>query len=204
MKQLEGLKDSFLKKLEEATIMYKTIGMSDDRESPMWFQLQVDEDDSSLLFKSSQSYVWMRIPCTKEEKMFVSFHYQEAYDYFKRLKYIHLRDNHPTVWEELGEVHHSRIEAFLKTGERFFGGKPSHNHDNQPVVKQSSLRKNILLILGIVMFVLTTALIVLIPQALVYKLDAAQWAILAIIMFMGYGSGTLYLMAHFAPEDKKF
>ena len=195
MKQLEGLKNSFLKKLEEATIMYKTIGMS-NRESPMWFQLKVDEDDSSLLFQSSQSPVWMRIPCTKEEKMFVSFHYQEAYDYFKRLKYIHLRDNHPTVWEELGEVHHSRIEAFLKTGERFFGGKPFHNHDNQPVVKQSSLRKNILLILGIVMFVLTTSLIVLIPQALVYKLDAAQWAILLFVVSAGYCATWLYFLAY--------
>lgn len=64
------------------------------------------------------------------------------------------------------------------------------------------MRKNILLILGIVMFVLTTSLIVLIPQALVYKLDAIQWAILAIIMFMGYGGGALYLMAYLTPEDK--
>jgi cytochrome c biogenesis protein CcdA len=64
------------------------------------------------------------------------------------------------------------------------------------------MRKNILLILGIVMFVLTTSLVVLIPQALVFKLDALQWIILAIIMLMGYSTGTLYLMAHFAPEDK--
>lgn len=201
MKQLERLKDLFLNKLEEATIMYKTIGMS-HRESPMWFQLKVDEDENSLLFESSQSHVWMRIPCTKEEKMFVSFHYQETYDYFKRLKYTYLRDNHPTVWEELGEVHNSRIEAFLETGERFFGGKPAHLCD-KPIVKQSSSRKSLHLALAIVMFILTTALIVLIPYTLVCKLDTAQWVTLITIMFMGYGGGALYLMAYLTPEDKK-
>ena len=51
------------------------------------------------------------------------------------------------------------------------------------------------------MFVLTTSLIVLIPKALVYKLDAIQWIILAITMFMGYGGGALYLMAYLTPED---
>ena len=201
MKQLQNLKEVFINQLERATLVYKTVGMS-DRESPMWFQLNTLEnsEDNSLLFKSSLSDVWMRIPCTKEQKKFVISHYQEAYDYFKRLKYTHLRDNHPTVWYEIGEVPVRRIEAFLETGERFFGGKPAHLYD-KPVVKQSSLRKNILLVLAIVMFVLTTSLIVLIPHALVYRLDALQWIILAITMFMGYGGGALYLMAYLTPED---
>jgi hypothetical protein len=202
MKQLQNLKEVFINHLEKATLVYKTGGMS-DRESPMWFQLNTLENynDDCLLFKSSQSDVWMCIPCTKEQKKFVDFHYQEAYDYFKRLKYIYLRDNHPTLWYELGELCVNRLETYLKTGERFFGGKPVHLY-NEPVVKQSSLRKNILLVLAIVMFVLTTSLIVLIPKALVYKLDAIQWIVLAIIMFMGYAGGALYLMAYLTPEDE--
>lgn len=221
MKQLQNLKEVFINQLERATLVYKTVGMS-DRESPMWFQLNTleNDEDNSLLFKSSLSDVWMRIPCTKEQKKFVNSHYQDSYDYFKRLKYTHLRDNHPTVWYEIGEVPVRRVEAFLRTEEKKgeiekelererrkrieeFGVNVEWKRFSvgKPVVKQSSLRKNIPLVLAIVMFVLTTALVVLIPKALVYRLDTLQWAILAIIMFMGYGGGSLYLMAHLTPED---
>ena len=121
MKQLEGVKDAFIKQLEEATNMYKLIGMS-DRESPMWMALQIswsEEEDNnlSLFFKCSLSEVWMRVPCTAEEKQFVNQNHQKAYDYFKRLKYLHLKENHPTVWDETGKFNQDRIESFLETGD---------------------------------------------------------------------------------------
>jgi hypothetical protein len=102
MKQLEGVKDAFIKQLEEATIMYKLIGMS-DRESPMWMALQIswsDEEDNnlSLFFKCSLSEVWMRVPCTAEEKQFVN-------------------QNHQQVWDETGKFNQDRIESFLETGD---------------------------------------------------------------------------------------
>ena len=115
MKQLEGLKQPFLDMLEQATIMYKTIGMG-ERESPIWYQLRLDKShENSLLFESSLSNVWMRIECTKLEFDYACKYYDKAYDYFKRLKYSYLKENHPTVWNEQGDSNMRRVEAFLES-----------------------------------------------------------------------------------------
>jgi hypothetical protein len=126
MKELEGIKDAFISQLEMATIMYKTIGSS-DKESPMWMALQInwleenpEEDEKlSLVFKCSRSSVSMSVSCTAEEKEFVNLYYGKAYDYFKRLKYLYIKENHPTVWNEVGKFHQNRIESFLETGDDF-------------------------------------------------------------------------------------
>lgn len=113
MKQLEGLKDKFIEQLEKATIMYKLIGMG-DRESPMWLQVKPHEGDANtLLFESSQSNIWMSIPCTAEEKDYALNRYEKTYDYFKYLKYTHLKNNHPTVWNEQSPHWLSNIQNFL-------------------------------------------------------------------------------------------
>jgi hypothetical protein len=117
MKQLEGLKQPFLEMLEQATVMYKLIGMG-DRESPMWYQLRLDKShENSLHFQSSLAEVWMRIECTPEQYHFALVNYSNAYDYFKRLKYIYLKEHHPTVWEEQHPFNMARVEAFLETGD---------------------------------------------------------------------------------------
>jgi len=113
MKQLEGLKDKFIEQLEKATIMYKLIGMG-DYESPMWFQVKPDKgDDDILMFESSQSGMWMSISCTADEKDYALNNYEKTYNYFKYLKYRHLKDNHPTVWNEQAPFWLANIEDFL-------------------------------------------------------------------------------------------
>jgi hypothetical protein len=115
MKQLEGLKQPFLEMLEKATVMYKLVGMG-DRESPMWYQLRLDKShENSLLFQSSLSEVWICIECTKLEFDYARKYYDKAYDYFKRLKYTYLKENHPTVWNEQGTSNMRRVEAFLES-----------------------------------------------------------------------------------------
>lgn len=115
MENLVNLENKFIEQLEKSTILYKTIGMS-TKESPMWLQLRHAEelDGDILVFRSSQSNVWMSISCTSEEKEYVYFHSNEAYDYFKYLKYTHLKNNHPTVWNELSPSWLSTIESFLE------------------------------------------------------------------------------------------
>lgn len=113
MKQLENLKDKFIAQLEKATILYKLVGMG-EHESPMWFQVKPDKgNDDVLMFESSQSNMWMSIPCTIEEKNYALDHYENTYNYFKYLKYTHLKANHPTVWNEQEPYWLSNIENFL-------------------------------------------------------------------------------------------
>ena len=101
MNYLENLKESFIEMLEEATKVYKTMG-TPYVESPMWFQLNIDDESSeSLLFKSSQSHVWMRIACTANQKIWANRNFNDAYDFFKKIKYSYLKEHHPDVWEEV-------------------------------------------------------------------------------------------------------
>lgn len=118
MQKLQNLKQPFIDMLEQAVNMYKLVG-TPYKENPMWFQLQSvelsdDEKDNTLLFESSQSNLWMRIACTTEERMYIAHHFTEAYDYFKYLKYTHIKNNHPTIWEELDRVWLNKIDRFIE------------------------------------------------------------------------------------------
>lgn len=113
MKNLVNLENKFIEQLEKATFVYKIIGRS-TKESPMWLQLRHLENEDVLIFRSSQSNVWMSISCTPEEMKTIYHQSQEAYDYFKYLKYTYLKNNHPTVWNELSPSWLSTIESFLE------------------------------------------------------------------------------------------
>lgn len=96
----QEVKEEFLRKLEEHTVMYMVAG-SNIGESPMWFQLS-SVKDSTLTFKSSQnSRIWFAIPVPEgvfEHAIVVS---SQAYDYFRDLKYEYLKNNYPSVYSEI-------------------------------------------------------------------------------------------------------
>ena len=48
----------------------------------------------------------------------------------------------------------------------------------------------------ILLFIMTTALLVMIPQVVNYELDTSQWTILILITLMGYGGSALYYIAY--------
>jgi hypothetical protein len=54
------------------------------------------------------------------------------------------------------------------------------------------MRKNILLILAIVLFTLTTAVVLMIPVVLSFKLDPIQWTVITLIGLKGYFASYLY------------
>lgn len=92
---LETYKDKFLYELNRMCEAYKLIGMSIS-ESPMWLQFNgVNED--KLVFKSSQRELGFNLVKWEE----ITDDFRIAYDYFKNLKYNHLKKNHPTIYKEL-------------------------------------------------------------------------------------------------------
>jgi len=101
---LEHLKEPFLAQLEKSAIMYKMIGMSKN-ENPMWLQLQApiyeEEGEPSLLFRSSQCPVWMRVPCSEGDINIVDRDYNKAYQYFRKLKYEYLEEHHLSLFHEI-------------------------------------------------------------------------------------------------------
>ena len=104
----------FLKNLEAHTCLYKVIGMSDS-ENPMWIQYRnFNNDETAVVFQSSQRNIGFEIPITPEmfETIIGTRQWADVYDHFKRVKYEYLRDNHPTVFNEL-DYHLPRINAFL-------------------------------------------------------------------------------------------
>ena len=120
----------FIERLEDITNMYKLIGVSGDfarkngigrgtyDESPMWLQYRgVNNEGDAIRFECSLSNVGFDIPLDSES-VDTLLHsgggggYNALYDYFKKVKYEYLRDNHPTVWEEQ-KFNHSRINSFL-------------------------------------------------------------------------------------------
>lgn len=111
---IQHITTEFLENLEAHTCLYKVIGMSDS-ESPMWIQFQnFNEDKTAVVFRSSQRDIGFEVPITPEmfETVIGTRQWAEVYDHFKRVKYEHLRDNHPTVFNEL-DYHLPRINAFL-------------------------------------------------------------------------------------------
>jgi hypothetical protein len=129
---LEYLTPKFIQELDNITNMYKLIGISGDfarkhgigsityDESPMWLQFNGGNDDNTaVVFKCSLSDMGFEIPLEKDDIMLLSYSgggHSEVYDYFKKIKYEHIRDNHSTVWNEQKD-HFPRINSFLNSYE---------------------------------------------------------------------------------------
>lgn len=112
---LDKLKPSFIEALDEQLLLYTTIG-SNTSESPMWIQLNpMRSSDNTLVFQNSQkNQISFIIDCPVEDKRFLISEYMDAYDYFKYVKYVHIKDNYPTVWNELAQgFNGNRIINFL-------------------------------------------------------------------------------------------
>ncbi len=118
----------FIERLEDITNMYKLIGVSGNfafknnigglgyDESPMWLQYKgVNDEGNAIRFECSLSNVGFDIPLDSESidaLVFSRGSHSAVYDYFKKVKYEYLRDNHPTVWEEQ-KFQLPRINSFL-------------------------------------------------------------------------------------------
>jgi hypothetical protein len=113
---LERVKPSFIDGLDNQLYLYMTIGWG-LAESPMWMQLNPSRNSSVLTFENSQKRnICFNVDVSSDDKSIISGCYDEAYDYFKYAKYVHIRDNYPTVWNELADgVNGERINNFLKS-----------------------------------------------------------------------------------------
>jgi len=112
---LDKLKPSFIEALDEQLLLYTTIGSSPN-ESPMWIQLNpIRSSNDKLVFQNSQkSQISFMIDCPVEDKRFLITEYMDAYDYFKYVKYIHIRQHYRKVWDELATgINGHRIINFL-------------------------------------------------------------------------------------------
>lgn len=108
---LAKYKDSFLTQLQAHCNFYKTIG-SAKSESPMWFQFNkilefeiLDSDAENkfyLYFQSSQnSKIFFKIEIDKNDSFLEFEDFDFIYDYFKKLKYDYIKENHLTIYSEL-------------------------------------------------------------------------------------------------------
>jgi hypothetical protein len=125
---LNYLTPLFIEQLDKITNTYKVIGISGDfarkngigsltyDESPMWLQFKgANSDNNAVLFKCSLSNVGFEIPLSSDDidtLLCSRGGFSGIYDYFKRIKYLHLKEHHPTVWYEQ-EFHIPRIIRFL-------------------------------------------------------------------------------------------
>jgi hypothetical protein len=112
---LDKLKPSFIEALDEQLLLYTTIGSSLD-ESPMWIQLNpMRATSDKLVFQNSQkSQISFMIDCPVQDKRIINTEYMDAYDYFKYVKYMHIRQHYIKVWDELATgINGNRIINFL-------------------------------------------------------------------------------------------
>ena len=111
---LQQFNAEFIEHLNKLANIYCLIG-SGIHESPMW--LQYTGTDAQLLkFSSSQKgaiYFCLPIPEDTAENIIFRLRFNSIYDYFKRLKYEHLRDNYPTIFEEITGTQKDLINNFL-------------------------------------------------------------------------------------------
>jgi hypothetical protein len=113
---LESLKDAFTQKLDENITLYKCIGSS-IYESPIWLQLDaMYYGEDGIRFRSSQNFnIAFILECDKLTIEWIKNYHEKAYEYFKYLKYAHIRDNHPTVWQDVfeNEIQKDRVISFV-------------------------------------------------------------------------------------------
>jgi hypothetical protein len=109
---LIGVKNQFIDSLNKHLTLYVTVGSS-ITESPMWYQFAGENNHSELLFKSSQrSSIGFKIP-TPEGFNIYEEDYMEVYNYFKRIKYEHIKDYWPSVYQEIKGEQKELINKFL-------------------------------------------------------------------------------------------
>jgi len=129
---IDHLTPIFIEELDNLTNMYKLIGVSGEfarksgigfgayDESPMWLQYRgPNVEMNAIRFQCSLSNLGFEIPLEADDIETLSLSrggYDAIYDYFKKLKYEHIRDNHPTVWDEQ-DFHFPRINSFLNSYE---------------------------------------------------------------------------------------
>ena len=102
---LKEYEPEFLEWLERCCNVYKVVGMSRS-ESPMWIQYKQDN-----LFASSQGYkgnnylnIFLYLNLKKEHEQYFNWradNREEIYDHFRDLKYNYIKENHPTVYNEI-------------------------------------------------------------------------------------------------------
>ena len=104
MKDLEKYKDKFLEQLEYQCNVYKLIG-NGTSESPMWFQYRsksFNDENSNLLFVNSQkSGIYFEIEIEEEYSWIHWKPFGQMYDYFRDLKYEYIKENHPTIYNQI-------------------------------------------------------------------------------------------------------
>ena len=111
---LEALKPLFIEGLNTQLFVYTTIG-SGTSESPMWIQMDNIWADVELKFVNSQkTTIAFYIPIDKEAQQLIRDYRDECYDYFKYVKYMHIKEVAPTVWAELATgFNGARIHSFM-------------------------------------------------------------------------------------------
>ena len=111
---LEALKPRFIEHLDDQLLYYMTIG-SGTSESPMWIQLD-DMSKGRLRFCNSQNSSIGFDIYINEDQQFITDYMDEMYDFFKYVKYTHIRENAPTVWKQLAVGYNgTRINTFMNS-----------------------------------------------------------------------------------------
>jgi hypothetical protein len=104
MKDLEKYKEKFLDNLEYNCTLYKLIG-NGTTESPMWFQLRANPnelDRETLFFANSQkSSISFYMPIEEDDQWILYEAFNDAYNYFRDLKYEYIKENHPTIYKQI-------------------------------------------------------------------------------------------------------
>lgn len=115
-KVFETLKHQFIEKLNQQIFIYTTIG-SHTNESPMWLQLNYTIFNNKIKVSNSQtSKIYFFIDIDESIKETIKDDISQLYDYLKYIKYIHIKEIAPTVFEELNKGSNGiRINDFLNS-----------------------------------------------------------------------------------------
>jgi|9_EtaG_2_1085328.scaffolds.fasta_scaffold17006_4 hypothetical protein len=102
---LKEYEPEFLEWLEKCCFTYKVVGMSRS-ESPMWIQYKQDNLFASSQGHKSNNYlnIFLYLNIKKEHKEYFnwrSYNREEIYDHFRDLKYNYIKENHPTIYNEI-------------------------------------------------------------------------------------------------------
>jgi hypothetical protein len=111
--KLEALKPQFIELLNTQLFVYTTIG-SGTHESPMWTQMDQVKDGALRFINSQRTSIGFDIPVSKEVADYIKAYRDESYDFFKYVKYMHIKEVAPTVWNELAVgFNGARIHSFM-------------------------------------------------------------------------------------------